>query len=80
MANGSYLEEWVFPDGHWYYGLPSPTVEEIRAMTNAEFSAYIEKLCRAKGTKFVRDRGKRRAETWTATWQDNDGENLSEHV
>jgi hypothetical protein len=39
-------------------------------MTNAEFSAHMEKLCKTKGIEFVRNTGKRRGETWTGTWQE----------
>ncbi|MGA8658502.1 MAG: hypothetical protein WB586_20365 [Chthoniobacterales bacterium] len=57
---------------------PKATAEEIRAMTNAEFSAYMENLCKAKGIEFAGDNGKRRGEIWTGTWQDDDDKNLSE--
>jgi hypothetical protein len=52
-----------------------PTAQELAAMTNAEFSAYMEKLCKARGIEFLRNSGKRGAETWTGTWQDDDDEN-----
>jgi hypothetical protein len=47
-----------------------PTAQELAAMTNAEFSAHMEKLCKTKGIEFVRNTGKRRGETWTGTWQE----------
>jgi hypothetical protein len=57
---------------------PNATAEHIRAMTNIEFTAHMEKLCRAKG--IGRSGGECRGETWTGTWQDNDDENLPERV